>query len=173
MLLEEVLVVLAGRHVEPAVGDDPAVLDRVRARLGERDELAVHRPLGKLEAGRPAHGLERRLARALERLDERAQLPARRRSVEAADLHVHRMDLPAADDDHQLVPGLLQRQPALDVVRVLARHLDRPAVPEEVGRVEHVDVERVALDPLAAVEEPPQHPDRLAHLRRRRGPPSR
>ena len=74
------------------------------------------------------------------------------------------MDLAAADDDHQLVPGLLQGQAALDDVGVIARHLDRSVVAEEVGRVEHVDVERVALDPLAAVEEPPQEPDRLAHL---------
>jgi hypothetical protein len=74
------------------------------------------------------------------------------------------MDLAAADDDHQLVAGLLQRQAALNGVRVLARHLDRPAVAEEVGRVQHVDVQRVALDPLPAVEKPAQDPDRLAHL---------
>src|SRR4029453_11068749 len=49
-------------------------------------------------------------------------------------------------------------------VRVLARHFHGPAVPEEVGGVEHVDVERVALDPLAAVEEPAQEADRLADL---------
>ena len=30
--------------------------------------------------------------------------------------------------------------------------------------MEHVDVQRVALDPLAAVEEPAQHADRLGHL---------
>ena len=61
-------------------------------------------------------------------------------------------------------PVFFSDRPALHDVRMLARHLDRPGVPEEVGRVEHVDVERVALDPLAAVEEPPQQPDRLAHL---------
>ena len=74
MLLDEVLVVLGGRDVEAAVGDDPAALDRVAAGLGERDELALDRALGEVEPGRPAHGLERGLARPLERLDERPQL---------------------------------------------------------------------------------------------------
>ena len=74
----------------------------------ERDELALDRPLGELEAGRPADRLQRGFTRPLERLDELVQLALPRRSVEAADLHVHRMDLAAADDDHQLVARLLQ-----------------------------------------------------------------
>ena len=74
------------------------------------------------------------------------------------------MDLAAADERHQLVAGLLQRQPALDGRGRVPGELDRAVVAEEVGRVEHVDVERVALDPLAAVEEPAQRADRLGHL---------
>ena len=72
VLLEEVLVVLVDGDVEPAVGDDPALLDRIGVRLGERDELALDGALGKVEAGRPANRLERSLARPLERLDEHA-----------------------------------------------------------------------------------------------------
>ncbi len=74
------------------------------------------------------------------------------------------MDLAAADERHHLVAGLLQREPALDRRRRVARQLDGAVVAEEVGRVEHVDVQRVALDPLAAVEEPAQQADRLRDL---------
>ena len=164
MLLEEVPVVLFDADVEPAVGDDAPALDRVGTRLGECDQLALDGTLRKLEPGCPANRLQRGFTRPLERLDELAQLALPRRAVETADLHVHGMDLAAADDDHQLVARLLEGQSPLHDVGVLARHLHRPGVAEEVGRVEHVDVERVALDPLAAVEEPPQDPDRLAHL---------
>jgi hypothetical protein len=41
---------------------------------------------------------------------------------------------------------------------VVARQVDRALVAEEVRRVEHEDVQRVALDPLAAVEEPAERP---------------
>ena len=62
------------------------------------------------------------------------------------------------------LPVFFSAQPALDDLRSVARELDRPVVAEEVGRVEHVDVERVAFDPLAAVQKPPQHADRLGDL---------
>jgi hypothetical protein len=39
---------------------------------------------------------------------------------------------------------------------VVARELDRALVAQKVRQVEHEDVQRVALDPLAAVEEPAQ-----------------
>jgi len=71
------------------------------------------------------------------------------------------VDLPAPDERHQRVPGLLEGEPALDGLRRVQRQLDRAGVTEEVGGVEHVDVQRVALDPLAAVQQPSQHPDRL------------
>jgi hypothetical protein len=74
------------------------------------------------------------------------------------------MDLAAADERHHLVAGSLEREPALDRLRRVAGKLDRALVAEEVGRVEHVDVQRVALDPLAAVEEAAQEADRLGHL---------
>ena len=39
-------------------------------------------------------------------------------------------------------------------------HVDRAVVAEEVGRVQHVDVQRVALDPFAAIEQPAQRAER-------------
>src|SRR5581483_10347761 len=116
------------------------------------------------EAGGPAGRFERCLACALERLAELAELALARGAVEAPDTHVDRMDLPAADDCHEPVPGLLQLEPAAHRVRRVAGELDRAVMAQEVRSVEHVHVQRVALDPLAAVEEPAQQADGLRDL---------
>ena len=47
---------------------------------------------------------------------------------------------------------------------MLLRHLDRVLTSEEVGRVQHVDVQGMALHPLAAVEQAPQLGDRAPDL---------
>ena len=164
MKLLEVLVVLRDVDVEPAVGHDSPPLDRVLVGMGQRDELALDRSLWELEPRRPAHCFECRLPRTLERLDVRAQLPSGRCAVEPADAHVDRVDLAAADERHQRVAGFLQREAPLDRLRGIARELDRAGVPEEVGCVKHVDVQRMALDPLAAVQEAAQHANRLGDL---------
>jgi hypothetical protein len=64
VLLDEVLVVLSDRDVEASVGSDAAALDRVRAGSRERDERALDRALGEVEAGRPADRLERGVSRS-------------------------------------------------------------------------------------------------------------
>ena len=66
------------------------------------------------------------------------------------------MDLAPADDGHDRVAGLLHLQALLDDLAMVARHFDSARVAEEVGRVEHVDVQAVALDPLGEVDEPAQ-----------------
>ena len=68
------------------------------------------------------------------------------------------MDRPAADQFHDRVPGLLQLQPPRDQPGAAAvpGEVERAGVAEEVGRVQQVDVQRVAFDPLAAVEQTPQ-----------------
>ena len=82
------------------------------------------------------------------------------------------MDRAAADQGHQRVAGLLDREALLDEVAVVGGHLDGAVVAEEVGHVQQEDVQRVALDPLAAVEQAAQLADRLGHLRRRMRPRS-
>ncbi len=66
------------------------------------------------------------------------------------------MDLAPADEVHDVVAGFLHLEPAAHGVAVVARHVDRALVAEEIGRVQHVDVQHVALDPFAAIEQPPQ-----------------
>ena len=78
VLLDEVLLVLAGRDVEPAARDEPAALDRVLVRRrAARRTRSPRSKSGKSSAGGPAHRLERELARPLERLDERRAARAR------------------------------------------------------------------------------------------------
>ncbi len=132
--------------------------------MRERDEIAFDRAFGEVERGRPPDGLEGGLAGTLERFDQRAELPAGRRAVEAAHTDVDRMDLAPADECHHFVTRLLQGETTLDRLGRVAGQLDRAGVAEEIGRVQHVDVERMALDPLAAVEKPAKDPDRLRYL---------
>jgi hypothetical protein len=130
----------------------------------QRQEDAVGLEVGEVEARDPAHGGEGVVAGAQQRLAQGPQLALARQPVEAAQAHVDRVDLAAAEHHHDVVADLLQAQAPLDDLAVVLRQVDAAGVAEEVGRVQHVDVQRVALDPLAAVEQPPQ----LAQLGRRR-----
>ena len=58
-----------------------------------------------------------------------------------------------------MVAGLLEAESAVDQLLVISRQLDGTRIAQEVGRVEEVDVEGVALDPLGAVEEPSEGAD--------------
>ena len=164
LVLGEVLPVLRGREVEPAAGRQAPALDRVGAGRAQRDELEVLLEVGARQAGRPRHRLARELARHLELLDDRGELRARGGAVEAAEADVDRVDLAPADDAHQRVARLLELQRALDDPAVIARHRERAVVAEVVGAVQEEDVQGVALDPLAAVQEPAQRAHRLGHL---------
>ena len=62
------------------------------------------------------------------------------------------------------LPAFFSASPRAHGVAVVARHLDGAVVAEEIRRVQHVDVQRVALDPFAAIEQPAQ---RRAAARRR------
>ena len=119
--------------------------------------------VGVLEAGHPVHCGQRVVAGPAQRLDERAQLRPARYQVESADLHVDRVDRPAAEQGQQFVARLLDRKAALDDRPVIAGQLHRARVPEEVRRVQQVDVQRVALDPFAAVQQPAQVGEGTVH----------
>jgi hypothetical protein len=47
---------------------------------------------------------------------------------------------------------------------VRARHLDAVLVAEEIRRVQHDDMQRVALDPFAAIDQPAQRAQLAADL---------
>jgi hypothetical protein len=161
VLLHDVLVELARREVAAVRGDDPAVLDCIRVVLAQGQQLMVELELRAGQRRRHRDRLESDLAGPFERVDQRRELAARGSAVEAADADVDRMDLAAAHDRHHLVARLFQRQPVRDELGVVAGHRRRALVAEEVGCVQEEDVQRMALDPLAAVEQPPQRADAL------------
>ena len=150
VLLDEVFIVVANGDVEALVRNQAALIERVLGRVAERHELVVLLEVGHVEGRDPANRVERLLAGPLECADERRQLGSRRHPVEAADAHVHGMDLAAADDADDFVPGLFEIECALDFRGMVLCHPDRIFVPEEVGGVQHGHVECVALDPFAA-----------------------
>ena len=83
------------------------------------------------------------------------------------------MDRPAADERDEVVAGLLERERAFDEHAMVAGELDRARVAQEVRGVEEVHVQRVALDPLAAVQQAAQGANGRVELDRRRRPRTR
>ena len=160
VLLHEVLVVLGDRDVEAVARDDPALGDRVVRRMSERDEAVVPLEGGEGEPRDPVDRVHRDLARPFQRLEHRPQLVAGRSAVEAADPDVDGVNGAPTDHVHQAVAGLLHRESPLDHLAVVGGHVDRALVPEEVGGVQQVHVQGVALDPLAEVDQPPERRDR-------------
>jgi len=75
------------------------------------------------------------------------------------------VDGPPAEKFHDRVSGAAQGETALHDLPVLSRHLDDARVAQEVGGVQHVDVQRVAADPFPAVQQPAQVRDRTVHAR--------
>ena len=69
------------------------------------------------------------------------------------------MDRAAAQDFQQLVADLLQPEPALDGLAMVRRHADPAFIAQKVGCVQQVDVQRMAFDPLAAVQQSAEHAD--------------
>lgn len=58
------------------------------------------------------------------------------------------------------MPAFFEGEAALDRSGVIGRHRDRVGIAEKIGRVQHHDVQSVALDPLPAIEQPAQGADR-------------
>ena len=156
LLLFEMIVVIARGDIEAFVREDPALVERVFVRGAKRDELVIAFAVREVEACDPPHGSQCGVARPFERLRDCRQVAPARRLVEAAYPHIDGMNLAPAQQGHQLIAGLLESKAALHHAGMGARHLDRPLEAEEVRRVRQVDVQCVAFDPFAAIEQPPQ-----------------
>ena len=66
------------------------------------------------------------------------------------------MDLPSAQQLDNAVADFLQPQRPLHYLPMIARHGDHVLTAQKVRRVQHVDVQGVALDPFSAVEQAAQ-----------------
>ena len=149
-----------GAQVEAVARDDAALVHRVL--VGWR-RLTRSRRASNCGASNPATsctvGLGE-LDRLVEVVAEALELLAPRGPVQAADAEADRVDRPAADDRQDVVADPLEPQALLDDRAIDLRELDGRGQPQEVRRMQQVDVERVALDPLAAVQEPAERADR-------------
>ena len=131
--------------------------------MAQRREFVIPLVIGEGQGGRPGHGIACRIARPGQLVAQGFQFAARGRAIEAADLHIDRMHFAPADCRHDGIAGLLHPQPALDRVPVIARHLDRAGIAQEIGRMQHVDMQHMAFDPFAAIEQPAQIAGRARH----------
>ncbi len=160
----EHLVPLGSRDVDALVGDQATLVVGVLVGMAHRHVLVVLLDLGEGQAGgelhRPGGGVEG----PLEVGDHLLQLLLGGHLVPAAHLDVDGVDLPPAEQGDDVVAELLQLQRLLDRSPVVGGHVDGALVAEEVGEVKHEGVEHVALDPLPAVDEPPQLPQGTFHL---------
>ena len=163
LLFEEMPLDLVDINVQSRARDDSPLVHRILLGMTECDKLVVLLERRKRERGHPADRLQRRVLRPGEPLTKRAQRLRRRHDVEAADLHVDGMDLPSPDAGHQVVPQLLQGQSALDDLRMGLGHLQRVVVAQKIRGVQQIDVQRVAFDPLPAVQQPAQIPQWSVH----------
>jgi len=160
VLLDHVLVPPRRGERQARARRHGAPLDRVGSGPAQREHVRLARVIGEVEPGDPCCRGQRVIERPAQRVGERGELGPGGRPVEAADADVDGVNGPAADQFHDGVPGLLERQAALHDVAPGRGHLDSAAVTEEIRRVQEVDVQRMALDPFPAVQQPAQVGDR-------------
>ena len=129
--------------------------------MAQRHELIIALGIGKSNPATQCTVSSARSRARFRRSDQCGELALARHPIEAADAHVDRMDLAPAEQPHDLVADLLQLQPAPHDIGVVVRHLDGAGIAEEIRRMQHVDVQHVALDPFAAIQQPAQLADRL------------
>ena len=159
VVFDKVLIVFANGDVQSLVGYKPSFVKWIFVRMPQRNEFVIAFEVRECEGRHPAHGLERGVTRPLQFLGKGRELFLVRHFVEAANSHIDGVDFPAAQQAHDFVAGLFQAQAALHLIRVVFGHADGVFVAEEVGRMQQVDMQRVTLDPFAAVDQPPQIAD--------------
>ena len=147
----------AGRgRVQTVRRGNSARLEGIATRLAQRHEAVVAVHVGEVEPRHPFDGGQRLFEGIEERTRQGGYLGLARSAVEPADLHIDGVDGPPADRLHDAVAHLLQREAPLEGRPVQLCHLHRVLAAEEIGGMEHVDVQRVTLHPFTAVEEATQ-----------------
>ena len=118
---------------------------------------------GRVPRRHQAHGGDGLLHRRVEGPPDPVELAAPRYPREAANPDGHRVDRPAAERCDQLVADLLEGEPLLHDRPVVDSHRERGRVAQVVRSVQQVDMQGVALDPFAAVQESPEGPHLRVH----------
>ena len=124
------------------------------------DERVVVAIVREIEGGEGRVSSSASSTRPLQRFGEGADGRPGGRLVEAADLEIDGMDGAAAHGLDDLVAELFQRQSLGDDLGMGAGDLEGVLHAEKIGGMQHGRVQDVALDPLAAVNQPAQVPER-------------
>src|SRR5579863_820225 len=162
LLLDEVALVVLNVDVQAERRDHPPLAERIFGWVPQRDELVVALESWVREAADPFGRLLGDRSSPAQLGEQRLELGARWRPVEAAHPDVDGMDLPAAEPLHDVVTGPLDAEALLDPIAVRLGHGERVRVAEEIRGVQQKRVQRVALDPFTEIEQPPQVPQRAA-----------
>ena len=163
LLLDEMPLELRRVDVEAGRRHDASRVERILLGVSQRDEDIRPFQIRARQRGGPPDGLPGGIAGPAQLIDQGGQIASGRHPVEPADAHVDGVDLPSPEFANDGVAGLLEPQAAQDVRAVIGRHPDGVGIAEEVRGVQEVDVQGVAFDPLAAVEQPAQDAQRAVH----------
>src|SRR5262245_28121347 len=120
----------------------------------QRDELIVARVIGYRQGSTPSHHFTTGITAMLQTIAERQQFLAGWCPIETSHPHIDGMDRAAAKNRDDLVAQLLQLETLLHELRMILGHVDRIRIPEEIRRMKHEDVQRVALDPFTTIDQP-------------------
>ena len=167
LVFDKLLLVVFHRQIESVSGNHATGVEGIFVGMPQAD-LAVVLDLGfrLVELGHPPGHLDCGRQSPLEVWDQLLQGSARGCLEKAADGHVDRMDSAAAQYGQQLIAVLFQPQAPLHRRAVVGRHLEAALVPQEIGSMQQMNVQTVALDPFATVEQPAE----LADLGRHNNP---
>ena len=125
----------------------------------DADKVVVDLEIREIEAGDQAERVDGGLEPPLEIGEKLLKRVFPGRAVEATHGHVDRVDRPASEHLEQLVADLLHPQALLDYVSMIGGQADAAFVAQEIGGMQQVDVQRMALDPFGAVKEPSELAD--------------
>src|SRR6266700_3670906 len=156
MLFDKVRIVCLNSNIQPSIRNKPTLIQGVFGGMAQRNKLVVLLETWKGQLRGPAYRFQRSVPPPLQLLCELAKFLLRRHLIKAANTHVDGMNLPATQERDNGIASLLHVQAALHNVGVVLRHVHGIRIAQKVGRMEHVDMQGMALDPFATVEQPPQ-----------------
>src|SRR5262249_33956985 len=142
--------------VQAMVRHNPPFVHRVFVRMLQGHEFIVARIIAYRQSPGPQYGFPASIAATFQALTQKRELPARWRSIEATHTDIDRVYRAATEKRDDLIAQLLQLETLLDNSRMVFCHLNRIRIAKEIRSVKHENVERVALDPLAAIDQSSQ-----------------
>ena len=124
--------------------------------MGKRDAFIICGELRQPEGRNKLCSLNGDLQSSLNLGAEFSNLIAPRNFPETADADRHWMHRSAADERHQLVTDSLQFKALANEIRLVGGQGNCIVHSEEIGSLQQIDMERMALNPLRTIKQPPQ-----------------